>query len=96
MIAANVKAGMMFRCCCCGESFPEDQAIVDQQLGPVCKECNTRLLGANAWLKEIFSRPLVMGERFDAPIEQVPGVPRPVNTSDLVDVPDKIKRRLVS
>ncbi len=35
----SVKIGHLFRCACCGGQFPEDQAVRDNQLGPICKDC---------------------------------------------------------
>lgn len=47
-------AGMLCRCICCGDPFPEDEAKSDHQLGgPICPSCHIRLRGAAAWLKEV-------------------------------------------
>ncbi len=96
MIAANVKAGMSFHCNCCEGQFPEDTAILDPQLGPVCKECNYRLKGAVAWMREIWGREFVFGEKGDLPIEQTPAAVRPVNTDDAINLPEKLKKRILS
>lgn len=54
-----MKAGYEFICSCCKEPHPEDEAINDAQLGPICKSCERQARWATAWLKRAgINRPM--------------------------------------
>lgn len=42
----------IFRCRCCGEDKPQDEASLDQVLGgPVCEWCRKAMIKAEAYLR---------------------------------------------
>ena len=59
-----MSAANAFNCVCCRNDKPEDEAVIDQQLGgPVCEECRKDLIKAVAWLKHAgITRPLEVGD----------------------------------
>lgn len=48
----HAKAGSLFRCSCCGGEFPEEDAYVEEQLGPICQECKFFVFKAVVELKK--------------------------------------------
>jgi hypothetical protein len=47
------KAGDLFVCVCCKDSYPSDEATPDAQYGgPVCPECRRNSSWATAFLKK--------------------------------------------
>lgn len=53
------KAGEVFLCAVCGDPHPDEEATLDDQLGPVCPCCKVQIKSALAWLAKVkIDRPI--------------------------------------
>jgi hypothetical protein len=61
-----LKAGHEFICVCCSEGHPEEEGVLDEQLGgPVCPECKKNIKGALAEMKNAWKCPIRPMEKSD-------------------------------